>query len=394
MFKDPFQTVDYEKLVEAYKKCLTTDLRGFRPPADFLETWVHDEDDVNSILNIVEAAEAAGLGEISVYIGPVTLGNLDLTKLQEVTVKVGEVRINRREKGIDFKVSFAEARPLEHKVPSESHAKSRMRPMPYKSSRQADAGEGAYSQPSICLVSDSVHPVYLDGLHKALQFCRHEGMLNEEPHLELVQASHEGMALQALIHPSTHRVVKARYHGAVSEVQRGLLEVLCKVMEGRPVLECSDHAVIYMEYELRDHSRPSPVPGIITPENADPAFALPTLLIRALLAEYRRRTGFRETVNFYEPPPAAQWQALSEKEKIRQIQMALDSSPAGCGVEVQRLEGSKRIVVKFNGEVDSRSKQRRLMQLESYIKVALEPTLQLYMQPKMDENKIRRIKLE
>ena len=58
--------VDYESLVTAYKESLVTVLRGFRPTAEFLEAWVYDEDDVISILNIIEAAEDAGLAKISV----------------------------------------------------------------------------------------------------------------------------------------------------------------------------------------------------------------------------------------------------------------------------------------------------------------------------------------
>ena len=390
MFKDPFQTVDYEKLVEAYKESLTTDLRGFRPPADFLETWAHDEDDVNSILNILEAAESGGEKDISIYLGSSTLCCLDLSRLRELAAIMGTVETEVNGEGINLNVSFTGSTRPSHALGSEPRIKVRSKPI----------NEGIQSSPEQRTrafaptpgQSGSVHAVYREGLRKASQLRSHEGAFNMDPGLELVQASHEDVSLAAQIELSTHTVKKTRYHGALSDVQRGLLELLCKIMEGKPILECSDHAVIYLEHELRDHLQPPPVLGVLTPENADPIFLVPTLLVRNLMAEYRRRTGFTETVNFYEPPASDQWQALPENERIRRVQIALDRHQAGRGMEVVNLEGLNRVIVNFNGELDNTTKQKQLIQVEHYIKNTIDPSLQLYMLPKLDQNKIRRIK--
>ena len=50
--------IDYEALVESYNDRLLNQLRSHGVDHAFLEMWVPDEDPVNSILNMVEAAEA------------------------------------------------------------------------------------------------------------------------------------------------------------------------------------------------------------------------------------------------------------------------------------------------------------------------------------------------
>lgn len=386
--------IDYERLVEDYKKSLTTVLRGFKAGAEFLETWVHDEDDVQSILNILEAAESGGVEGISVYIGPNTLSNLDSIRLKEFATRVGTVETEVNGEGINLNVSFTGSNRPTRELVGEPRIRVQSKSKPIQEGVQSNLGERTRAFAPTPGYSGSVHPVYREGLRKASQFRLHEGLLHREFGVELLRASHEDVLLMVLIEPEhpAGTVKKARYQGPVSDIQRGLLEVLCRIMEGKPILECSDHAAIYLEHELRDHSQPPPVPGIITPENADPVFAVPTLLVRNLMAEYRQRTGFAATVNFYESLPSAQWQALSEDERIRRVKIALDHHQAGRGMEVASLEGLKRIVVKFSGEHDSSTKQRQLIQVENYIKSTIDPALQLYMLPKLDQNKIRRIK--
>jgi hypothetical protein len=383
--------IDYERLVEDYNKSLTTVLRGFKAGAEFLETWVPDEDDLKSILNILEAAEGDGVKEILIYIGSTTLRNLDLGRLKEFAGRAGVVEIDANGEGVNLKVSLTGKTLSTREWISEPRIKVPSKSGSIAEGVQETPGERACGIATVQDFGRSVHPVYREGLQKALQFCSHEGVLNMEPGVELVQAFHEDIVLAVHIEASNHRVRKARYQRPASDVRKGVLEVLCRIMEGKPILECSDHAVIYLEHELRDHLQPPPVPGVVTPENADPVFALPTLLVRKLLAEYRQRTGFTPTANFYDPPSSAQWRALSENERVKCIQVAIERHHAGRGMEVVGVEGLKRVVVKFNGEVDSAEKQKRLIQVESFIKNAIDPVLQVYMLPKVDQNKIRRI---
>lgn len=384
--------VNYERLIEDYRTSLTTVLRGFRAGEEFLETWVPDEEDLKSILNVLEAAEGAGLEEVSVYIGSQTLRNLDLSRLEGIVAKVGTVKIDANGEGINLNVSFTGEKSPPGKWIREPRIEALSRSRPIADLMLGNTGVRDDGLTAIQEFDGSAHPAYREGLRNASLSRSHEGQLNPEPGIEHVRVVSGGILLAVHIEPSTHTVLKARYHGASSDLERGLLEILCGIMEGKPILECSDHAVIYLEHELRDHSQSPPVPGVVTPENADPIFSLPTKLVRSLMAEYRLRTGFASTVNFYDPPSSGPWRALSHDERIGRVQNALDAHPAGRGLEVVSLEGLKRVVVKFNGESDSAVEQRRLIEIENFIKYTIDPALQVYVLPMVDQNKVRRIK--
>lgn len=67
------EVLNYEELVADFETKLVTQLRSFGVAAEYLETWVPDEDPVKSILNMVEAAEAHGRKDIAVRVGDSTL---------------------------------------------------------------------------------------------------------------------------------------------------------------------------------------------------------------------------------------------------------------------------------------------------------------------------------
>ena len=344
--------VDYERLVSSYWENLNTVLRGFNPAEgyEFLETWVPDEDNERSLLGIVEAAKDAGLGEVLVYIGSKTLQTLDISRLEKLAADFGIVRTQASVAGVDLDISFGK--------------------------RYAGL---------------DIHPSYRNNLHDALESCTHEGVLKQTTGFELVQASHQSITLMALVDSSDRTVKEASFHGSVTDVQRGLLEVMCAIMEGKPIQECNDHAVIRLEYHLRDHSQPAPMPGIVTPQNADPAFALPLHLVRNLLGCYRKKTGYQDTENFYDQPASAGWRALSREERLARVRTAIENHPAGRGVQVLGFEVVNRVIVDFDGSIGD-TKQEKLMELEFHLKQIVESTLQLYLQPEVDQNKIRRIK--
>jgi hypothetical protein len=342
--------IDYEKLVESYWENLTTVLRGFGPAEgfEFLETWVPDDDAVMNIMNIIDAAKEAGLPNVSFYFGANTLQTLELPRLQEMSAEMGGVQAEAQGEGLRFDLTFIEPDQLLE-----------------------------------------ISSIYRNRLRTALQSSAHQRVLEAAAGLEFVQATSDGVKLTALVDSSEHVIRKAAHQGTVSEVQRCLLELLCGILEGKTMQECSDHVVIYLENYLRDRSQAPPVPGIITPESADPAFALPTRLVRGLLEDYRQKTDYSDTINFYDPSPSLEWQALSSDGKLTRVQAAIERYPTKINVRIVRVEHENRIVVEFEESPATETKGRALMHLESYLKDEVEPTLQLWHQPQADKNKIR-----
>ena len=387
-------TVNYESLVAAYQESLTTVLRGFRPAAgmDFLETWVHEEDAVNSILNIVEAAKDSGLTQVSIEIGPGTAKALDVQQLRKLIAHLGTAHLQANGEGMGLHVSLRAGTSTDGDLPGKlsqpdgSQRAHSERSRPAFSRSQDGRSNSASSPPSI------LPPVYLKRLKEVLRSVSHEGELHSEQGLEWVEASLRGVRLMALVDPTRHLLKEASYAGASSEIEQGLLELLCSLSEGKPIQECSDHAVIRLEYALRDRSQSPPVAGIIMPGNAGAVFDVPLQLIRRLLAEYQRKTEGVSVENFYDLKISEPWRVLSSDQRMARLKEVLANHPANAGVEVVRLEGAQRVVVKFTQAFDSAVKQSRLMQMETVLKEKLEPTLELYMEPKEDQNRPRQTK--
>ena len=385
--------IDYEALATAYAQSLITVLRNFQSSGHrFLETWVPEADALRSILGILEAARDNALPQISIHLGAATLNCVDLAELGRHAEQFGRITLEADGDGVALDVSFpgiAADRTVGHEVagvlpPTEPVLQSRTSAVAAVSSPRSP-----HTAASRC---EETNPIYAAGLRRAAESHAHEGSLALTGLLVSVQASHAGITLSALVDPSCHFIRQSAYSGILSANAHGLFETLCQLMENRPIIECRDHAILFLEYELRDHAMPRPVPGIVMPENADPMFALPATLVRALFADYRRGTGFNESSNCYDPPVSGRWEALSPKERIELLQEAVDRHPVGRGVTILRMESPKRVVIGFEQEASAFTNQSRLMFLEDHLQRKLERTLQLCVEPMLDQNRLRRSK--
>lgn len=233
-----------------------------------------------------------------------------------------------------------------------------------------------------------MHPVYSARLKLLEADVRHEGSLAPAEGSILISATRQGLTLESLVQERSQKVVAAAFRGAAGE-QRGLLETLCRVMEGRPIQECADHAAIYVEHALRDPAQPSPVRGLLTPETADPTFLIVQSLVRELRAAYGEKTGSRSTVNFYDAMPSEAWRRLSEPQRLQRLQESVDKREWGKQLRLLGIQEQKRVVVGFSSDLTSGEQQETLVRLENMLREEVEPTLQILLQAKSDTNVVR-----
>jgi hypothetical protein len=234
-----------------------------------------------------------------------------------------------------------------------------------------------------------IHPAYKVRVELLGADARHEGSLAPAAGLILLCVVREGITLEALIREATHQVVAAAFRGVMAAQQRGLMEGLCRVMEGRPIQDCADHAVIAVERAVRDPAHAAPVRGLLTPENADPSFVLVQSLVRDLRAQYARETGFVSTVNFFDAQPSEAWRRLSDDQRMEKLHEAIGTGGWGERLRLLGIQDRKRVVVGFADDVGSGEQQQVLIQLEELLRREVEPTLQLLMQAKSDTNVVR-----
>ncbi len=382
--------VDYEQVTGSYETSLNTQLRGFRGGARFLEHWVHDPDPVKSVINMIEAAATDGLADVTVVLGARSQAVLDLRRLDELAGALGEVGKELRESGLALTVRFTSAAAVAPGLGAEARDRARQ-------AREArDARLRAQVGPPPAPPRDGLHPVYREAVRQILAGAlTHEGPVATMPGVERLSLARDGWVLEAFVDRATHRVRVARHRGARKET-RALLEGLCAMMEDKPLIECADHAVIRLEYRLRDRREERPVRGIVTPESVEPAFAPLSAAVRGLLADYRRRTGYDEIENRFDPEPSAGWKALTAEQRMAQVQAALDALVAQHGlrpgdVVCTHVDRSTRTTVEVRAELPARAKAALMMDLERGLKDRVEPMLHLYQAEMHDKNKIRRL---
>ena len=87
-------SLNYERLVADFSNDLLHNLRNHGAAEDCLETWVPDEDPVKSLLNMVEAAQAADSQEIAIEVTKATLPDARIPELCNLLAGLGSIEIS------------------------------------------------------------------------------------------------------------------------------------------------------------------------------------------------------------------------------------------------------------------------------------------------------------
>lgn len=377
--------LDLDQLVQDYLENLQVNLRGFKAAesCSFLEAWVLHDDPTENVIELVDLARDAGLSRLTILVSAATLARLDRSHLAEIA---GTPIRRDTPGGSELEFDLAQAGTTAPRRKIAEPASSSRGTVTSDSAATVSAEESAKRSTE---QRGAIHQSYSDGIAAVLADVQHEMSPQPAPGQLEITARSGHLGLRAVVDPKTTIVRQAGFQGAEESVERGLLEMLCRVMEGRPIQECADHATIAVEQALRDKSLPLPVAGVVTPDNADPAFQLPQTLVRLLLADYRAQTGYSATQNFFDLPASAAWSKLSEQERFDKITAALAEDTEGSAIELVKMDGLKRVVVRFLSAMPSHRMQQLLVRLEHHLHRTVEPTLQLTAQVRMDANILR-----
>jgi hypothetical protein len=115
-----------------------------------------------------------------------------------------------------------------------------------------------------------VHPAFRAGIEVAGRALAHEGSLAAENGAEIFEAAENGTRLQLAV--CRGKIVQAAHQGAQDPAQRAVFDTFCGVVEGLPMQEAADHSGHHAVVRLRDPDAHAPVPGILTPWNANGLF--------------------------------------------------------------------------------------------------------------------------
>lgn len=350
----PRQTLrlDLDQVVADYLRNLNIMLRGFRAVegCDFLETFVPSEDPATSVRDLVELSRDAGVRQIVIGVSTGTARQLDRERLAG---DVGEFTVTTTTDGIELIFSRDVA--------------------------TAD-------------LLDGIHPAYRRNLAVILGSITHEKPVPSAGSGDVVVAEREGIRLWLAVDARTRFIEEAGFDGAAEAEVRGLLEGACRILEGIPLVEAADHAVIRLEAMVRDVESPPPVRGAVLPQNAGEPFVTVQRLVRDVVHRYRSDRGLVETENVYDQPVADAWLRSSNDGRLAAARAALADVDGAGDVTIARLDGLRRLVVHCgDGLQDPAAQQAVLVRAERHLRTALRTPLQIVLEAKGDTNVIRHL---
>ena len=86
--------IDYEKIRKNYDDTLISTSRGINNLYDFLDYWVPDENEYDSIINLLQIAKDENIKSLELLISNKIKSSLDINKLENVMSTLGKIEKN------------------------------------------------------------------------------------------------------------------------------------------------------------------------------------------------------------------------------------------------------------------------------------------------------------
>ncbi len=390
--------VSLDEITKNYEKGLLTQLRGFGVEGELFETWVPDPDTTNSILNLAEAAIAAGsLEGLEVRVSKEMMADVCRDRLLDSLGGVVAVRIEDLDDSSIIHLSslddLAVTAARSSKVQPTAAMGAEMAPAISKKVTETVSNhqEKALAAKNLDEIKNSLYD-----LPQNDEF-DHEGILEKGNGSHRITVEEGGRILEVQVNLRSHNIEKAAFRGRWDRDVAALLDLMCELVEDRPIQDMSDHAVGRLEFIVRG-GRARPVPGITLPSAVDKRFVLINSFVRKVLEQYRQLTGYQETENNFYDRIGKWWTLLTHdkrEEKIKQvvqievIKLGFDASE----VELVGIEYGMKILIRFSGQMARASvdKQSIMIQLERVLTEHLDSRLELFLEPLQDRSTLRRL---
>ena len=393
--------ISLDEITENYEKGLLDQLRGFGVEGELFETWVPDPDPTNSILNLAEAAITAGsVGGLAVTVSREIMSDISCDRLIDelgstVTVHVEDSDDSSVIYLTDFKDQLAalgdplRTRRLAVSSGDAAQAITKVAPVAGFTGREELVFAKKYQETKNSLYDLPSNDVF-----------DYQGALDEDNLSQKITIEEGGRILEVQVDPKSHIVEKVVFRGSWERDVASLLDLLCGLVEGRPIQDMSDHAVGRLEHRVRG-TKPRPVPGIVLPSAVDGRFVLIQSFIRKILAHYRHLTGYQETENAFYDGAGKWWCSLTDSEKAEKVNQVVQMEVKHLGfdsseVELVGIEYGVRVLIRFSGEMASPAsdKQPIIMRLEQALIEATDSRLELFLEPVQDQSTLRRLSAE
>lgn len=352
------ERIDYLALVDEYNTSLTNVLRGFRPKFEFLELWVPDEDHVKSILNLVDAAQDSDYFNIEVYLDNNLLSEIQINHLINELESLGVV-ISKGDSGILLIINASDAK----------------------------------SKQELSDLSGNNGIFYASGLKHFLSNAQYEGSLSESNEYLLLHANQDGCNLFLLV-DSKYIIQMAKYSGATHDDERAILEATCSVIINRHMEEVHDYGVLMIENTLRENQFKPPVKGIVNVFNLNSLFNLPKVLIHSIFKQFIERSHYQIGQFYSGRLPTHAWLGHSDEHRKKIIRESIQQYFFEYHkiLTLNYIENDIKVHFVLNSNLSLPEEGALILRLEKSLREYVDPSLQVYLEPHRDDNKIRELK--
>ncbi len=241
----------------------------------------------------------------------------------------------------------------------------------------------------------SVRPIYQQKLRARFSHLRFKRALQVLENNIPLRAIEEQFSLSWAVQTDKHIIADAACDGPKGGPMLAALDCLCEILVGLPVQEARDHAIIRLEFSLREPGQNHPISGIVLPQNADTFFRPLSTLVNRLFVDYQTSTGYQPVMNFFDPGPKAAWAALSPAEREQRVSAAVTANGPSLGVyngELQIVECKfpYAVTIRFGDALTLPAKRKLALALERVVRQHCGPRLEVFCEEKKDLSKLRR----
>lgn len=381
--------IDYDQLVDDYSTSLVDKLRGHGAAGTFFDHWVPDEDPVRGIINLIEAAEVGGVPNLTIRVSASKLKSSEKARLERAAEGLAVLAI--QPDGASHiivqasKIGGSAARTRAGKAQAALVVPVR------QIEREAQFARAI----------EPINSELMPGVLLALKEISHEGLqIPQAGGQEIGTFEHDGATVQ-LTMSAGGIIQRARHHGIASPHRRAVVDLMCRLIEGRPLQDGSDHAgTLAIDWLRAASGAKRPVPGVLLTGNAGSEIASALAMIRGAcraLAKPERQ----KTENTYQEPPSSGWLSLSKAEQLKRIESGVqafrraralpDAAIRTLALDPDLLGHPVRVLVELSDDVTTHEKPGVLRQLETWLKSSTEAKLQVHLEPVKDRNTIRRL---
>ena len=355
---DSSSPIEYENLVQSYRENLEVQTRGFSLGAQWLEMWVPDEDVVACLRNMVEAAHFAKMDNLEIRILKSTVGHHGVEKIHQGLDHLG-----------DLKVEIESV-----------HYLLRLRQM--KRAAQFANIRETYR-----------HALWIRSGH--------------ELHLKLPSINQEGKVLShtspggtwsVLIQEPDLKIVAAAFErdSSCGPALSAVMDILCEIVTKLPLHEVREHAVVRLEYRLRDPRVRPYVAGIVLPHNADPLFQK----VQDYICSIWEKSGLSLKtlgINFFDLGPSEKWRNMKPVDRETLCQQVCDEHSEHMlgysrGIKVVDAHKDYSVTIRYQGDAPVSTKRKATLDLERVFRKMCDSRLEVFSIELRDESILRRLK--